>query len=91
MATAIITFGSGSPYSVFHGETVRSESVTTSGTSASGALTATVADIAMIWCATAVYARSGGTVSAANGAYCPAGQAQYIRMTEGDVVSLIDA
>ena len=91
MATAIITFGSGSPYSVFHGESVRSETVTTSGTSASGALTATVADIAMIWCATAVYARSGGTVSAAIAAYCPAGLPQNIRMTEGDVVSLIDA
>lgn len=91
MATAYVTLGPGSPYSVFHGEDVRSETVTTSGTSASGGLQATVADIAMIWCATAVYARSGGTVSAANGAYCPAGQAQYIRMTAGDTVSLIDA
>ena len=91
MATAYVTLGPGSPYSVFHGENVRSETVTTSGTAASGALTAAANDIAMIFCATAVYARSGGTVTAATGAYCPAGQAQYIRMTEGDVVSLIDA
>lgn len=91
MAVAYVTMGPGAAYSVFHGENVRSEAVTTSATAASGALLATDVDIAQIWCATAVYARSGNTVTPATGCFCPAATIQYIRMTAGDAVSLIDA
>ena len=90
MATAYVTLGPGSAYNVFHGESVRSEAVTTSGTAASGALSATDGDIAQIVCATAVYARSGGTVTVATGMYCPANVPVFMRMTPGDAVSLID-
>ena len=91
MATAYVTLAPGSAYNALHGEDGRSEAVTTSGISASGALVAGVNDIARVFCATAVYARSGGTVSAANGIFCPGGIATHMRMTAGDVVSLIDA
>lgn len=90
MATAYVTLGPGSAYNVFHGENVRSEAVSTSGTAASGALTAAAGDIAQVFCATAVYARSGNTVTVATGCYCPAGIPTFIRMTPGDAVSLID-
>lgn len=90
MATAYVTLGPGSAYNVFHGEDCRSETVSTSGTAASGALVAAQNDIAQIWCATAVYARSGNTVTPATGVFCPAGLMQFIRMTPGDTVSLID-
>lgn len=91
MATAIVTLCDVDRYNVPNGETARSESVTTSGTAASGALTATVGQAALVYCATAVYARSGGTASAANGVYCPAAVQVPIYMGAGDVVSLIDA
>lgn len=91
MATAYVTLAPGSAYNVFHGEDGRSETVTTSGTAASGALLAGPSDIAQIFCATAVYARSGGTVTPATGIFCPGGIATFMRMTHGDPVSLIDA
>lgn len=91
MATAYITIGPVVARNVFNGENVRSESVSTSGAAASGALTASAGDYAQVFCATAVYARSGNTASAATGIYCPAGIPTHFAMTEGDTVSIIDA
>ena len=91
MATAYVTLGDVVTRDVLRGDTCRSETVATSGTAASGALAATAGQIAMIYCATAVYARSGGTVTAATGVYCPAATATYIATVEGSAMSLIDA
>lgn len=91
MATAFVTIGPAVTRNVFNGESCRSETVTTSGTAANGALVAAVGDVAQIFCATAVYARSGNTASAGTGVFCPGGVPTFIGMTEGDVVSLIDA
>lgn len=91
MATAYVTIGPLKVPGILDGESSRSATVTTSGTAASSSITAQRSEVAVIWCATAVYARSGNTVSAANGVYCPAGLATPIGMTEGDPVSLIDA
>lgn len=99
MATAYVSIGkagamsSGASQPVFRGR-VRTETVTTSGTAASGALTASTGDIAQIVCATAVIASAlttGGAASATNGVYCPAGIPTYLGLSAGDVVSLIDA
>lgn len=91
MATAYVTIGPVVARNVFNGESCRSETVTTSGTAASGALAAANGDVAQVFCETAVYARSGNTASAATGVFCPAGIVTYLGMTEGDTVSLIDA
>lgn len=74
---------------VFTGQ-VRSEVITSSGTSAAGALTANEGDVAQIVCATAVYARSGATVTPATGIYCPAGVPTYIGMVAGEALRVID-
>jgi hypothetical protein len=92
MATVYVTLGQVTAYGVFDGDAVRSETITSSGTSASGALTAVSAtEYAQIYCATAVYARSGGTATAATSIYCPPDFPTNIRMTAGDAVSVIDA
>jgi hypothetical protein len=91
MATAYVTIGPVVTRNVFSGENSRSEAVTTSGTAASGALTAGNGDVAAVFCVTPVYARSGNTASVATAVFCPGGFVTYIGMTEGDVVSLIDA
>lgn len=91
MATAYVTIGSVVTRNVFDGAQARSETVTTSGTAASGALTAARGEVAQVYCISDVYARSGGTVAASNGVFCPGGFLTYIGMTEGDTISLIDA
>lgn len=90
MATAYITLAPVVARDVFNGENARSETVSTSGTAASGALVAAFGDYAQVFCATAVYARSGNTASAATGVYCPGGIPTFFAMTEGDTVSIID-
>lgn len=74
---------------VWRGE-VSSETITSSGTAASGSLTAQVDGVAKVTCATAVYASTKGTASATNGVYIGAGAAEYIGMEPGDSVSVID-
>lgn len=70
----------------------RSETITSSGTAASGALQSQTGDIATIFCATAVYASVVGTASASTGHYIPAGIAVDIAFAEsGKSVSVIDA
>lgn len=91
MASVIVTLGQIAVPNVYEGVSCRSETITSSGTAASGALAAAKGDIAQIYCDTAVYARSGATAAASNSVYCQAGVMQYIRMTEGAVVSVIDA
>lgn len=91
MATAYVTISEVVTRDVFRGDAARSETVTTSGTSASGALVAGANQVAMVFCATAVYARSGGTAAAATSVFCPASVPTYFAMSEGGVVSLIDA
>lgn len=94
MATAYVSMGKagiagGIP--VFAGN-VKSESVTTSGTAASGLLIAPTDDtVAKINCATAVYATGNGTASASNGLRCEAGESNYVGVPKGGTVSIIDA
>lgn len=75
----------------FIGDRIRSETITSSGTSASGVLLAQGTQVAQVYCATAVYARQGGTASATNGVYCPANIPTYITLEDGQAVSVIDA
>lgn len=91
MATAYVTIGPVVTRNVFDGAAARSETITTGAASASGLLTAGPGDVAQVFCDTAVYARSGGTATDANGVFCPGGVSSYIAMAEGAVVSLIDA
>lgn len=90
MATAYVTIGPVGAVRTFLGTGVKGELVTTSATAASGAIIAKSGDFARITCATAVYARSGGTVTPATGIYCPAGWPTDIEMSQGSVISLID-
>jgi hypothetical protein len=69
----------------------RSETITSSGTSASGALVARNLDVATIWCATAIYANIGAAASATAGVYIPAGMAYNLAVPAGAVVHVIDA
>ena len=98
MATVYATFGSThldtgrKPKDIFVGDTVRSEAITSSGTTASGALTAAANDTVLIYCATAVYANTGlaPTASAATGAYVAAGEYYPLAIRAGHKVAVID-
>jgi hypothetical protein len=97
MASVIVSIGkAGQPSAngfnapVFLGA-VRTETITSSGTAASGALTANEGDIAKVFCATAVIASGEGAASASNGVYVEAGVAGYIGLRRGQTVSVIDA
>jgi hypothetical protein len=94
MATVYVTIGKAGHLSegrqpVWTGQ-ARSEVINSSGTSAAGLLTANTGDVAKIVCATAVYARAGGTVTPATGVYCGPGEAEYIGMVEGQTINVID-
>lgn len=95
MASVYITLGQSGqpgPYGsapVFRGA-MRSEVITSSGTSAAGALTAQNSETAQIYCATAVYARAGATVTPATGLYCPPATATYLALEPGQVIHVID-
>jgi len=91
MATAYVTIRHVVTRDVFNGASARTEIVATAGTAVSGALVAARGDIAGIYCAAPLYARSGATAAAANSVYCPADVTTYISMTEGSVISLVDA
>jgi hypothetical protein len=71
---------------------VRSETVTTSGASASGALTAADGEIVQVWCATTVVATWGAapTATLAAGQVIPAGTTIYLDVAAGDKVALLD-
>ena len=92
MASVYVSIGTPAPSGtpVLRGQ-VRSEIITSSGTAASGALTAGPNDVARIHCATAVYASVSGTASASNGHYVPAGVVVELGLPSGGTVSVIDA
>lgn len=76
---------------IFHGR-VRGETITSSGTAASGSLTAGPKDVARIDCASALRVTADGTTaSASNGLYVPAGVSVDIGMDSGKTLSVIDA
>ena len=90
MATVYVTIGPVVTRDVFNGALGRSETITSSGTTAQGSLTANRGEIAQIVCATAVYASCNSTAAAATAVYCPANVPTFIGMTEGAKVSVID-
>ena len=65
MATAYVSIGPLKVPGILDGEISRSATVTTSGTSALSSITAGASEVAIVFCETAVYARSGGTATAA--------------------------
>lgn len=69
----------------------RSETITSSGTTAAGALIAKQGDVATVVCATAVYANAGAAASATAGKYVPANVPIDIALSPGDTVHVIDA
>lgn len=100
MATVHVTIGAvgvnngyGSVIHVYNGHDIRSETITSSGTTAAGSLTARKGQVAKISCETAVYANCGATptASATTGVYIEGGAPAYIMMQEGDVIAVIDA
>lgn len=98
MATAYLTFAHVESRGAKDAGTImappaQSETVTTSGTSASGTKRARAYDVCQVWCATTVAAVAGVTPTAtvAAGIICPAGVPTFIHVAEGDVVALIDA
>lgn len=95
MATVYVTRGkapAGSPYgnSPIMEAPCASETITSSGTAASGALTGSAGMAVQIFCDTAVYARTDGTASASTGCLVPAGIPVYLALNAGQVVSVID-
>jgi hypothetical protein len=73
------------------GKPHRTETITSSGTSASGALVAARGDYAVVFCDTAVVANAGATASQSAGKFCPAGIPTDVGMQPGDVIHVIDA
>ena len=79
----------------FVGDRLRAETITSSGTTAKGALTSNGREFAKVFCATAIYANAGplatATVSATTGVHIPAGTYEYIGLSDGQVIAVIDA
>lgn len=98
MATVYVTLGAvgsmcagGSVVDVLSGHSLRSETITSSGASATGALTAKARQMAKVNCATAIYASADSSVSATTGVYIAGGESVYMSLNVGDSVSVIDA
>lgn len=68
----------------------RSETITSSATSAAGALTSRRGEVATVFCSTALYANSGATASPSAGKYIPAGVLTEIALQLGHVLHVID-
>lgn len=81
----------GSVVDVLNGHSLRSETITSSGTSTTGALEAKAKQMAKVNCDTAIYASADSTVSATTGVYIAGGESVYISLNTGDGVSVIDA
>lgn len=98
MATAYLTFGkvgkrgTNGVIETFIAGTTRSETVSTSGTSAQGLLTANKDEYVRIQCATAVAAVAGAnpTATLAAGLAVTGGIPEYMAVQSGDKVALID-
>lgn len=95
MATVYVSFGKAGQrgesgdLAVFCGP-CRTETITSSGTAASGALTAHGDQIAQLYCETPVYARQDGTASTTEGVYVAGGIPVWIGLSHGQSISVID-
>lgn len=96
MATVYVTMGVAGAYSpkaplpIWAGA-ARTETITSSGTAASGSLEGGVNEVAKIYCDTAVIASVQGAASASVGVFVPGGLPEYIAIPAGATVSVIDA
>jgi hypothetical protein len=96
MATVYVSMGlagargQSDEVAAFIGSSLRSESITSSGTSARGNLVAVQNNFAVINCATAVWATTQATATATNGIYVPAGVSQVIALAAGDRIAVLD-
>lgn len=72
--------------------TGRTETITSSGTAASGALTANGNEIVKVSCATAIIVSAdGASASSSHGTYVDAGIPEYFALGDGFAISVIDA
>lgn len=69
----------------------RSETITSSGTSAAGVLASRAGEVASVFCATAVYVNSGAAASPTAGKYIPASTMVEVGLQRGHVLHVIDA
>jgi hypothetical protein len=95
MATVYVTRGRAPATSKFGPAQVLAppfggETITSSGTAASGALTGGAGIFVAVYCATAIYARPDGTASATTGRYIPAGVVVEIPLGTSQTLSVID-
>ena len=99
MATVYVSFGQvgarglRDDVEVYTSGSLRSETITSSGTSAPGALVAAQRDMVQVFCATSVYVTLAPTPEAAatNSLLVPAGVPAYIAAQAGDKVAVLDA
>jgi len=75
---------------VFAGR-MRTETITSSGTNAAGALVAQAGDVAQVYCETAVIANAGAAATASVGVYVPPSYPIYISLSSGQSINVIDA
>lgn len=93
MATVYISMApAGQKQTDIHFGPGRSETITSSGTSAAGSLLARSQEAVTVFSATAVYATIGAnpTASTSVGYYVPAGIPKDIMMSKNDKVAVID-
>lgn len=98
MATVYVTYGkvgkrgTNGVIETFIGGTTRSETVTSSGTTAQGSLTAGKDDYVRIQCATNVAAVAGSnpTATLATGLAVTGGIPEFLAMQSGDKIAVID-
>ncbi len=97
MATVVLSFaqaggiGANGAYMPVASKPLRTETVTSSGTTAAGSIVAQRGDFVTVFCDTAVIANCGAAASASAGKYCPAGIPTDIYPAAGDVIHVIDA
>jgi hypothetical protein len=78
---------------VYAAGSLRSETITSSGTSAAGSLAAVARDMVQVFCATSVYVTLAPTpvAAAGNSILVPAGIPTHIAARVGDRVAVLDA
>lgn len=100
MATVYLTFSAGERARLGTGALVakasyaRSETVTSSGTSAQSTFTAKDGEgVVKVFCDTAVVVNAGAnpTASLATGVYIPAGQSEWVSVQPGQKIAVVDA
>ena len=92
MATVYLTYAIADSLPIMQASSGKSETVTSSGTSASGGITCRNGDVVQVFCATSVAVTAGTTPTAtlAGGIVAPAGTTIYLRPKEGDKIAVID-